>query len=234
MRAANVEPVKIRLKHDAVPTMAPRRVTSAAGERFKAETEEGFIRMGIVEPCRWSAWASAVHLARKKNGEFRYCIDMRGLNKGVLAHAYPLPTCQELIDALHGATYFTTLDAKSGFWQFPLAEESRPLTAFRSVRHGLLQWKRLPMGLLTVSAEFQRRIEFILDGLTWQECLCYIDDIIVFSRSLEEHMLALDRVYERLANTNITINLSKSFSDIGPSRTLDSASVATTWLLTTR
>ncbi len=204
---ADVEPIVIQLRPGSRGVAEPRRVTSPEGERFKQQTEQGFLEMGIVEKCESSEWAAAVHLARKKNGDFRYCIDLRNLNRHVMAQAYPLPTCQELIDTLQGAQFFTTLDAVSGFWQMPLAPESRHLTAFRSARHGLLQMCRLPMGLLTASAEFQKRIEQVLAGMTWEICLCYVDDIVVYSKTWEEHLVALDRVLTRLTERRITINL---------------------------
>jgi hypothetical protein len=137
---ARTRPVVIHLELNTVPAVAGRRQTLAQGEQFKEETEAGFLRMGIVEPCKFSEWASEVYLAKKKDGSFRYCIDMRGLNRWVRKFSYPLPTCQELIDALAGATWFSTIDCKSGYWQFPLDPASCHLTAFRSVRHGLLQW----------------------------------------------------------------------------------------------
>jgi hypothetical protein len=208
---ARTRPVVIHLELNAVPAVAGRRQTSAQGEQFKEETEAGFLRMGIVEPCEFSEWASAVHLAKKKDGSFRYCIDMRGLNRWVRKFSYPLPTCQELIDALAGATWFSTIDCKSGYWQFPLDPASRHLTAFRSVRHGLLQWRRLPMGLATSSAEYQKRMEQILRGLTWQQCLCYQDDIIIYSKTWDEHIVHLRQVLARLREANITINLRKCY-----------------------
>ena len=210
VRAANVEPVEIRIKPGAQPVTAPRRVTTPEGEQFKCETEEGFIRMGLVQKS-FSDYASPVHLARKKNGGFRYCIDMRAVNRQVEAYAYPIPTCAELIDKLQGARWFTTLDARSGYWQFPLAEGSRKYTAFRSVAHGLLEWCRLPMGLVISSAEYQRRIETVLQGLTEECCLCYVDDVVVFSQSFEQHIKDLEAVLARFREANITINLEKSF-----------------------
>ena len=132
--------------------------------------------------------ASPVHLARKKDGGFRYCVDMREVNKQVMAYAYPIPTTSELIDKLEGAQWFTTLDCRSGYWQFPLDEESKKYTAFKSVAHSLLQWCRLPMGLKISSGEYQRRIETVLRGLAWECCLCYVDDIIIYSNTWEEHI----------------------------------------------
>ena len=210
VRAADVPPITIRLKPDAQPSAAPRRITSEAGERFKKETEEGMLRMGIIEPCQFSSWASPVHLAKRKDGSFRYTVDMRALNQAVVKFSYPLPTCQELIDHLAGAKFFTTLDAKSGYWQFPLDEASRPLTAFRAPG-ALYQWTRLPMGLIISSAEFQQRIEAILGDLVRNGCLCYVDDIIIYAETWTEHLSKLQQVLQRLREARITINMEKSF-----------------------
>ena len=208
--AAKVEPIEIWILQNAKPAQAHPRKTSAAGEAFKAATEQGFLEMGLCEPALSGEWTSAVHLARKKDGEFRYTVDMRDVNKAIVKYAYPLPKCQDLIDELAYAQFFTTFDAKSGYWQFPLAKKSRKYTAFRSVRHGLLQWCRLPQGLAVSAAEFQRRMELILRGLTFDFCLCYIDDIVVYSKTWEEHMAHIGKVLDRLRDANVTINLRKS------------------------
>lgn len=96
-------------------------------------------------------------------------------------------------------------DIGSSRWQ------SRKFTAFRSVSHGLLEWCRLPMGLKVSSLEYQRRIEAVLRGLTDECCLCYVDDIVIFSKSFDEHIKDVAAVLERLQKANITINLDKSF-----------------------
>ena len=96
-----------------------------------------------------------------------------------------MPDIQESLDQLAGATWFTTLDLSSAFWQLPLAEESRDCTAFMT-KDGLYRWKALPMGFKNSSAYFQREIDLALGGLRFSCCIAYIDDICVYSNGTFE------------------------------------------------
>ena len=111
---------------------------------------------------------------------------------------------------LHKAKYITKIDCTSGYWQIPLDEKSRKLTAF-TTRDGRWQYKSLPMGITNAAPTFQKNMEIMLTGLLWKCCIVYIDDIIIYSNSFEEHMQHLEQVLERLKKVNITIKVSKCF-----------------------
>lgn len=209
--AATVEPVKLTLKPEAKTFYMPRRMMSPAAEKFKASMEKELMEAGVVERAS-SPYCSAVHVARKKGPDlFRYCVDLRALNKQLDYSRYPLPTCQELIDKLAGSDWFSTIDLKSAYWQIEVEEESKRLLAFESVEHGMLQFTRLPMGVLVSSFEFQQRIEEVLRGMVGRNVLVYQDDVIVHGKSWSEHMEVLRETLRRLSRANMTVNLTKCF-----------------------
>ena len=136
---------------------------------------EDMLEKGIISPST-SPWASPIVLVHKKSGDLRFCIDYRRLNQITRNDAHPLPGVDDLLDAVRNAKYFTSLDLKSGYWQIPVHPDDREKTAF--VTHGgLYEFNRMPFGLATAPATFQRVMELALAGLTYSICLCYFDDI---------------------------------------------------------
>ncbi|KAI8484640.1 hypothetical protein Bbelb_375810 [Branchiostoma belcheri] len=155
-----------------------------------------------------SPWASPVVLARKKDGSFRFCVDYRKLNQATIKDAHPLPRTDDVIDALSGAAYFTTLDMTSGYWQVDLDPADREKTAFTTGR-GLYQFKVMAFGLTNAPSTFQRLVELLLAGLDWRTCLAYLDDIIVFSRTFQDHLTTLEEVFRRCRAANLKLNAKK-------------------------
>ena len=135
----------------------------------------------------FSPWASAVVLVRKKDGGLRLCIDLKKLNNRTIKDEYALPKIDDTLDCLHGARWFSTLDLKSGYWQVELEEEAKPLTAFTIGPLGFGECERMPFGLTNAPATFQRLMESCLGELNLSWCIIYLDDIIVFSQTPEEH-----------------------------------------------
>ena len=162
---------------------------------------------GIVQPSV-SPWASPVVLVPKKDGSLRFCVDYRRLNALTKKDVYPLPRVDDIVDTLGDARYFTTLDLASGYWQVELDNDARPKTAF-TTHQGLFEFVRMPFGLCNAPATFQRAMQTVLSGLEWQNCFVYIDDILIASRTLEEHLQHLAEVIDRLRKAGLRLKPKK-------------------------
>ena len=146
----------------------------------------------------------------KKDGSPRFCVDYCALNKLTTKDIYPLPRIDGTLDRLSGANYFTSLDAASGYWQVPVYEAHRSKTAFIT-HYGLHQFKVMPFGLCNAPATFQRMMDILLLGMNWKFCMAYIDDIVIFSKTFEQHLQHLKLVFEKLMSINLTLKFSKCF-----------------------
>ncbi len=165
------------------------------------------LKAGVIEPVQ-SEWAAPVLFDPKKDGKLRFCVDYRKLNTLTVRDSYPLPRMDECIDSLGEATVFTTLDAYAGYWQLPIKKEDRHKTAF--VCHtGTYQYNRMPFGLTNAPASFQRALDMILTKYKWKQCLIYLDDVIVFSNSIEDHIQHVDDILSCLAHAGVTLKIKK-------------------------
>ena len=147
------------------------------------------LETGAIRPSS-SPWASPIVLVRKKDGTVRFCVDYRKLNDATKKDVHPLPRTSDMLESLAGAKIFTTLDAASGYWQIPMSPPDIEKTAF-ICSEGLFEFTVMPFGLCNAPATYQRLMNLLLAGLTWQSCLVYIDDIIVFSANFATHMTGL-------------------------------------------
>ena len=149
----------------------------------------------VIRPSN-SPWASPVVMVRKKDGSLRFCVDFRQLNAATVKDAHPLPRIDDLLNALHGAKWFSTLDLKCGYWQVPITEQDKAKTAFRTSSGQLFEFNQVPFGLCNAPATFSRLMDRFLAGLHWETCLFYLDHIIIFSSTWEEHLARLRQVFE--------------------------------------
>ena len=184
-----------------------RRILPHLYEEVKAHLQE-MVEVGAIRKS-FSSWASAVVLVRKKDGGLRFCIDLRKLNNRTIKDGYSLPRIEDTLDCLHGAVWFSTLDLKSGYWQVELEEEAKPLTAFTVGPLGFRECEHMPFGLTNAPATFQRLMESCLGELHLNWCIIYLDDIIVFSRTPEEHIHRLRAVFEKLKAAGLKLKPSK-------------------------
>lgn len=171
------------------------------------------LEQGIIQPSE-SAWSSPIWVVPKKADasgkvKWRIVIDFRKLNEKTLDDKYPIPNIADVLDKLGNCLYFTTLDLASGFYQVEMKPEDVPKTAF-NVEHGHFEFLRMPMGLKNSPSTFQRVMDNVLRDLQNTICLVYLDDIIVFSTSLQEHMVNLQKVFQRLRESNFKIQMDKS------------------------
>ena len=171
------------------------------------ECVEEMLKDGVIRPSE-SSWSSPVLLVPKKDGSIRFCVDYRKLNSITRRDAHPLPLIQDVFDQVSGSTIFSTLDLRSGYWQVPMSTDSIQKTAF-TCHLGLFEFTRMPFGLTNAPAIFQRSMNKVLSGLIGRCCMVYIDDIVIFSHTPEEHAQHLEEVFERLRQAGLQLKPSK-------------------------
>ncbi|XP_076049782.1 uncharacterized protein LOC143030516 [Oratosquilla oratoria] len=199
------------LEHDvgtegALPIrQRPYRLNAFKREYLRAEVQR-LQELGIVEPSH-SPWASPVVLVPKPDGSMRLCVDYRRVNAVTKADGYPLPRIDDVIDDVGAARWVTKLDLLQGYYQVRLTERSRAISAFVTPE-GLYQFTVLPFGLRNAPSTFQRLMNFITTGL--EGVRCYLDDIVVFGDTWEEHLDRLKTLFAALAANSLTVNLAKS------------------------
>ena len=167
------------------------------------------LKQGVVERCS-SEYASNVVLAKKKNGTLRCCIDFRQLNDVTKKDAYPLPSTSQSLDSLSGCKWFSTVDLRSGYHQLSMDPADADKTAFIT-RRGIFRFRTMPFGLCNAVATFQRLMDLVLSGLNLDICLVYLDDVVIFSSTMEQHLERLELVFKRLLGANLKLKPSKCF-----------------------
>lgn len=183
---------------------------------YKKEVESQINKMlaqKIIRPSD-SPWSAPIWVVPKKPdasgiAKFRVVVDFRNLNAKTIDQRWPLPNITDLLDKLGKCQYFTTLDLASGFHQIQMEEKDIEKTAF-STENGHYEFLRMPFGLKNAPATFQKVMDGILRGIQNEKCLVYLDDIIIFSTSLQEHLERLREVFKRLRESNFKIQLDKS------------------------
>ena len=195
---------------DPVPFKeAYRRIPPQMYDEVKAHIQE-MLDLGAIRPSN-SPWASAIVLVRKKDGRLRFCIDLRKLNNRTVKDAYSLPRIESILDSLGGAQIFSTLDLKAGYWQVETAEECKAYTAFTCGPLGFYECDTMPFGATNAPATFQRLMHDCLGELNMNWCIVYLDDIIIFSDTKEEHLKRLEAVFQKLCAAGLKLKPSKCF-----------------------
>jgi hypothetical protein len=181
---------------DTPPIRRPQyRTPYALRGEMKAQVDK-MLGKGVIRESH-SPWSAPAILVPKKSldgsPKYRFCVDFRALNAVTKFDPYPLPVVQETTSALFGSKYCSVLDCFSGFWQLPIKEEHKQYTGI-SVPFGHYEFNRLPFGLSNSPANFQRLRDIVLRDLSDTERYTYSDDVIVLSKSAEEHALRLENV----------------------------------------
>lgn len=165
------------------------------------------LKLGLIKPSA-SPWGAPMLFVKKKDGTMRMCIDYRALNKVTIRNQHPVPRIDECLERLQGATYFTSLDLKSGYHQIRIKEEDIPKTAFNT-RYGQFSFLVLPFGLCNAPPSFQGLMNRVLGDCIDQFVLVYLDDILIYSKTKEDHVRHVGMVLKKLQDASLYANMSK-------------------------
>lgn len=191
------------------PVRTPRY---SQNPKMRQETErqiQEMLKNDVIEEST-SPYQSPVVMVKKSNGQYRFAVDYRKLNSITELVSFPIPKLDEVFDTIADSKskIFSVLDLASGFWQVPLDEKTKHKTAFIT-HQGLYQFKRLPFGLTNAPTSYQMLMTKVLQELNWKIALIYIDDILVFSKSFDEHLQHLDLIFQKLRKANLTLQPTK-------------------------
>ncbi|GJV17716.1 putative reverse transcriptase domain-containing protein [Tanacetum coccineum] len=204
-----IQKIKFRIELDpgAIPVakspyrLAPSKMEELSGQ-LKELQDKGFIRPSS------SPWGAPVLFVKKKDGSFRMCIDYRELNKLTIKNRYPLPRIDDLFDQLQGSQYFSKIDLRSGYHQLRVHEDDIPKTAFRT-RYGHFEFTVMPFGLTNAPAVFMDLMNRVCRPYLDKFVIVFIDDILIYSKTREEHEVHLGLVLELLKEEKLYAKFSK-------------------------
>jgi hypothetical protein len=192
---------------DALPIQRkPYPIAHAEEATIRSEIEM-LLQHGLIERSN-SDWGFPIVMVDKKDGSRRMCIDYRKLNQVTKASTYPLPLISDLLQQFHGDHYFSSIDLASGYWQIPMHPQSQDKTTF-NCKFGSFRWKVMPFGLRNAPATFQCLMDEIFGNYKWQFICVYFDDIVIHSKTFEEHLCHLKIVMECLKHANLQAKMSK-------------------------
>ena len=162
----------------------------------------------IIRKCN-SPWNTPlVCIWKKERKDIRLCLDFRQLNLITERQAFPMPNVEEMLDTLHGSKYFTSIDLGNAYYQVELEEESQEKTAF-STKNGQFCFTRMPFGIAAAPGTFQELMTKVLTGMRDKGAMVYLDDILIFSKTIEEHYKTLEEVIQRIGKAGLRINPEK-------------------------
>ena len=200
--------VKISIDTGDHPPIKQKPYRTPFSQRPQIEkTLSGMLEANIIRPST-SPWASPIVVVPKKDGSKRMCVDYRKINNITHKNSYPLPDISEILSSFKDAKVFSSLDLKSGYWQIEVDEKDKEKTAF-TCHLGLYEFNVLPFGLTAAPPVFQFLINGILSDTIGIFTLAYLDDIIIYSSNLDEHLKHLKIVFDRLRRANLKLKPSK-------------------------
>ena len=192
IRIENDEPFKERFRRIPLPLL----------EEVCASLQD-MLEAGAIHPSQ-SPWCNVVVLVQKKDGTLHFCVDFRCLNLR-MKDSYPLPQIQEALESMVGLVHFSSMDFKSGFWQIKMALGSQQYTAFTVGNLWFYEFTRMPFGLCNAPATFQHLMQNTLGELNPMYCVIYLDNVIVFGHTEEEHLEHLRVVFERFCEFSLKL-----------------------------
>ena len=189
----------VYLPHQAIPVQLQSEVRKCLNT---------WLKRGIIGPSK-SPYASLVVIVRKKSGEIRQCVDFCKLNAISVHDSYPLPLVEEALQAVQAAVWFSSFDLAQGYLQMAIEEADIPKTVFRAGSSGLYEFTMMPFGLTNAGASFCRLMEMCIGDQQYVTLLFYLDDICVFSETVDQMLDRVALVFERLKTFNLKIKPKK-------------------------
>ena len=198
---------QINLTNETPLKQRHRRIPPAMFNEVKQHLAD-MLRSGVIRESS-SPWNSPLVFARKANGSLRLCLDLREINKRTIKDAYYLPRINETLDSLSGSKFFSCIDLEAGFYQIEIEEQHKERTAFSVAPLGFYEYNRMPFGATNGPAIFQRLMERCMGDLQPDECLCYLDDLVIHARTAEENLQRLEHVFQKLHEAGLRLKPSK-------------------------
>lgn len=201
-----------QVKHHIIVENVPpirqqiRRVPLGLEEKVD-ELVDDLVKKDVIRESN-SAWNSPIVVVKKKSGDIRLCIDYRMLNSVTKKTTYPIPSAQHLFDSLGGSQYFSSIDLSSAYYQCEIEEEHKKFTAF-GTRRGHFEFNRMPFGLCGAPFTFQHMMNIVLRSENWEQCLIYLDDVLIFGKTFEEHLSRLRNILLKIRKAGLKLSPDK-------------------------
>lgn len=193
----------------SVPIKQRYYTVSPAIQTILNEEADAMLARGVIEESQ-SPWSSPVLVVRKPDGKRRFCLDCRAVNKVTIKDAYPMPIIDGILASLHETVFISSVDLKDAFWQIELTQDSREKTAFTIPGRPLYHFVRMPFGLCNAPQTMCRLMDKVIPNELKEYVFVYIDDLLVVSKTFEDHVSRLRAVAKCLREANLTINVKKS------------------------
>jgi hypothetical protein len=197
----------LHVRPDVTPRFfKPRPIPFAIKSAISRELKD-LEQQGIVSPVTHSQWAAPIVAVPKRDGRFRICGDYKvTINQALSVEEYPLPTPEEMFTTLSGGKVFSKLDLSQAYLQLPIDDASKPYLVINT-HQGLYMYNRLPFGVASAPAIFQKTMDSVLQGI--QGVLCYIDDILISSKDEESHLNTLAQIFTQLEKHGFRLKMEK-------------------------
>ena len=202
---------KVFLKPEAVPKFQKARVVPLAHKKLVDEAINDLEKNGIIEPIKFSDYASPIVPVLKKDGTMRICVDFKNVNSQLNVEKFPLPRLEEILAVVGKNKHFCKLDLSQAYLQMEVEEDHQKYLAI-STEKGLFKFKRLPFGLASAPGIFQKFISQLLGGM--EGVAVYLDDILICAPSVEKQLELMKQVLKKLADANVKLNIEKCLIDV--------------------
>ena len=193
---------------DEIPFKHPHRKKPHALFQEVREHLKEMIEAESIRPSS-SPYSSNVVIVRKKDGTIKFCVDFRKINNKTIKDAYAIPRVEDTLHLLARAKFFSKLDLRRGYWQVEIEEKDKHNTAFQMGILDFFEFNRMPFGLCNAPATFQRLMEYCMGEMNLRDCLIYLDNIVIFSSTFEEHLERHEAVFSRLHSHNLKLKACK-------------------------